>query len=339
MAGQKILIVGNPDPVHIGAHFDRAAKNLGLQPVLFDIRQAWHGSRWLVRFHWWFLGRRPPRMREYNRGLVEVCKTFSPRWLVCTGLVPVLRQTLDEISAQGIEAVNYLTDDPWNPAHRAPWIMKALPGYRKIFSVRRSNLEDLRRLGCADVGYLPFAYAPELHFPEIDPLRGENPLPGCDVAFVGGADRDRLPYIKALLQAGLKVGLYGGYWSRYRETRAHDYGMASPEKMRQAVGEAKINLCLVRKANRDGNAMRTFEIPAIGGCMLAEDTDEHRDIFGTEGERVLYFTTPEAMLDKARFLLAHEDERKKMARAAHLLITQGGHTYRDRLMTMLGEGR
>jgi spore maturation protein CgeB len=42
-------------------------------------------------------------------------------------------------------------------------------------------------------------------------------------------------------------------------------------------------------SSRDGHIKRSFEIAAVGGCMLAQDIDEHREIFGSEGEAVVYF--------------------------------------------------
>jgi spore maturation protein CgeB len=81
--------------------------------------------------------------------------------------------------------------------------------------------------------------------------------------------------------------------------------------------------------------MRTFEVPAIGSCMLTEDTQEHREIFGKEGEAVLYFNTISEMLEKTRWLLNHDRERQRLAKSVHQLITQGSHTYRDRLKTIL----
>jgi spore maturation protein CgeB len=81
--------------------------------------------------------------------------------------------------------------------------------------------------------------------------------------------------------------------------------------------------------------MRTFEVPAIGACMLTEDTQEHREIFGEEGKAVVYFQTIPEMLEKADWLLNHEAERQSLAQNAHVLIFQGKHTYKDRLETML----
>jgi spore maturation protein CgeB len=82
--------------------------------------------------------------------------------------------------------------------------------------------------------------------------------------------------------------------------------------------------------------MRTFEVPAVGGAsMLTEDTPEHRQIFGPEGEAVLYFNTLAEMVTKTHWLVAHDQERQRLAANAHRLVTRGGHSYQDRLKTML----
>jgi spore maturation protein CgeB len=152
-----------------------------------------------------------------------------------------------------------------------------------------------------------------------------------DVVFVGGADKDRIPYITALIEAGFKVALYGGYWTRHSETRGLARGHADPQTMRLALGCAALALCLVRHSNRDGHCMRTFEIPAVGGCPLMEDTEEHREMFGAEGEAALYFRSIPEMIEKVRWGLSHPEGTKRLATAAHLLITRGRNTYRDRL--------
>ena len=69
--------------------------------------------------------------------------------------------------------------------------------------------------------------------------------------------------------------------------------------------------------------------------MLAEDTAEHRDIFGRDGQAVVYFRTPEDAVARARALLADDAERARLSAAARQCIATGGHTYRDRLNAML----
>ena len=335
LAGKRILLVGNPDVVHVGAHLHQAAESVGLCVRFSDSRRAFAGPAWLVKFNWRVRGHRPLRLRVFSQEVVHACREFRPLWMLATGLAPLEASALQAIGQFGVRRLNYLTDDPLNPAHRSPWFLKALPHYDHIFSPRRANMEDLRRLGCPTVSYVPFAYAPGLHFPEPSTTAEEQTQFAAEVVFAGGADCDRVPYMAALIRAGFKVALYGGYWERYRETKAHARGHADPQTLRKAISGAKVALCLVRRANRDGHVMRTFEVPASGACMLVEDTEEHREIFGEGGKAVVYFRDVDDMIEKLRWLLVHDDERQRLAQATYHLITQGKHTYRDRLMTML----
>ena len=107
--------------------------------------------------------------------------------------------------------------------------------------------------------------------------------------------------------------------------------------MRKAVAAAKVCLCLARRANRDGHAMRSFELPAMRACMLVEDSAEHRAIFGAEREAVLYFNSTNQMVGKARELCANSELRKALAFAAHQKITRAQNTYADRLGTILAQ--
>jgi spore maturation protein CgeB len=333
--GKSMLLVGNPGVVHVGTHLLQAVKTLNLQVVFADATKAFAGPLWSVKFHWWLRGHHPPLLRRFSQHVIQFCQEFQPSCLLSTGIAPIERSALEAIGNLGIQRLNYLTDDPWNPAHWAPWFMKALPCYDQIFFPRRANLEDLQRLGCPKVAYLPFAYAPEIHFREPPATPSEEACLSSDVVFAGGADRDRVPLMAALARAGFRVRLYGGYWERFPETRPYTHGNADPHTLRKVIAAAKVALCLVRRANRDGHVMRTFEVPAMGGCMLTEDTEEHREIFGEEGKAVVYFRIVDEMIQKLNWLLDHDDERRRLADTAHTLITEGSNSYKDRLVSML----
>jgi spore maturation protein CgeB len=334
-SNRRLLIVGNPGPIHVGAHLLNAARELGLQVELCDSDSAF-AAPWLVaKINWRLRGHRPSRLDDFSREVVEACQRLRPKWLISTGISPISDRALESIGGLGTRRLNFLTDDPWNPAHRAPWFMKTLPLYDHVFSPRRANLEDLRRLGCRQVSYLQFAYAPEIHFAEPPSKGAEEERFAADTIFAGGADADRVSYMVALAKAGLNVALYGGYWTRFLETKTYSRGHADPQTLRKAIGGAKTALCLVRRANRDGHSMRTFEVPAIGASMLVEDTEEHREIFGEDGEAVVYFNDVAQLIEKARRLKESAQERHRLASASYNLIVNGRHTYKDRLITML----
>ena len=212
--------------------------------------------------------------------------------------------------------VNFLTDDPWNPAHRAPWFLDAIQEYDRVFTPRQANVGDLEAAGVPAVSMLPFGYAPDVHYPEA-PAPAEAHEWEADVMVAGGADRDRIDILAPLIRAGFRVALYGGYWDRFRETRDVARGPARRAGLRRATGAAKVCLGLVRRANRDGHCMRTYEVPAMGGCLVAEDTADHRALFGADGEAVAYFTHAEDALDKVAALVRRADLRLDLRRRAH----------------------
>ncbi len=82
--------------------------------------------------------------------------------------------------------------------------------------------------------------------------------------------------------------------------------------------------------------MRSFEAAAIGGCVLAEESADHRELFGPDNQAVRYFRTPAELVEGAKFLVANANERRRLAAALRERLVLGRHTYTDRLATILG---
>jgi spore maturation protein CgeB len=328
---QTLMIVGGEGGTHIGGSLHRAAVALGWNVEFRDSRLAYGNWNWFQRFSWHFAGRRPTRLGTFNHAIDAAARHVRPRVLISTGLAPLTARTLVKLRARGVRCLNYSTDDPWNPGQRATWFLKTLPLYDHIFSARRSNMEDFRKVG-ANVSYLPFGYDPELFFPT--PVAVNQTVP-FDLLFVGGADDDRASMLNEIARSGLRVALYGDYWDRYESLRQYYHGRADVPLLRKLTGRAAVNLCLCRRSNRDGHVMRSLEIAAIGGFMLAEETQEHRELFGEEGECVLYFGTEREAIEKARWAMEHPSEQRRMAAASHNRIVGGRNTYRHRLQKML----
>jgi spore maturation protein CgeB len=299
------------------------------------MRQAWSAPPLRRRWSWYVLGR-PPYLHRFSQEVVQTCRTIRPDVLLCAGLGAIEETALAEIGRLGVQRLIFLTDDPWSRGHKSRWLFRALPQYDVVFSPRRCNLAQLQAVGCRRVEYLPFGYDPELFFPDRLVDERVQAASDGDVLVVAGADRDRLPYVVELLRSGARVALYGNYWERYRATRRLTQGLADPATVRRATSVARVSLCLVRRSNRDGHVMRSYEIAACGGCMLAEDTEEHRAILGPEGETVLYFASMQEMIDKTHWLLQHPEDRARLAANLHRRIAvDSDNTYKGRLQQML----
>jgi hypothetical protein len=331
----KLLLIGNRGGTNVAECFERAAVAMGVEARIIEASAAMGSIKWLNRVNWWLRGRRPTHLKPFGRALLTACRRQRPDLLISTGTAPITATVLRSLGLLGVRRVSFLTDDPWNPAHYAPWFLRALPEYDYVFTPRHANQADLQRLGCPNVGYLPFAYDPSLHYSAPPSDDQEHRHYDCDVLFIGTGDRDRAPIIGALDRNGFRVGLYGSYWERYAETRHLSRGQADVRTLRQATSSARVALCLVRRANRDGHVMRSFEIPAIGACMLTEDTPEHRAFFGAEGDATVYFSSTVEMLAKLRRLVDSPSERERLAKTIHQRITGGAHTYESRLAMIL----
>ena len=171
---------------------------------------------------------------------------------------------------------------------------------RFVATPRRANLLQMRQ-HAQRTHYIQFGYSPSQHFWTDMPESNEE----GEVFFAGGCDDDRAPYFKALIEARIRPALYGGYWSDHEVFRPYFRGMANLSDMRRLHAEIPISVCLVRRANRDGHVMRTFEAPAMGACLAMEDTEEHRAIFGPDGENVVYFSDPASLVLVCKQLLIH----------------------------------
>src|SRR5690606_18205394 len=78
-----------------------------------------------------------------------------------------------------------------------------------------------------------------------------------------------------------------------------------------------------------------LEVAAMGGCLLTEDTLEHRALYGEDEEAVVYFSNQAELVVKTKQLLADPQKRERLRQKSHHTITSQGHTYRDRVSVLL----
>jgi spore maturation protein CgeB len=334
----RILLVDTTLYAPVSPFFVDAARELGYEYLFIDeapyLRPL--GTSLIHKAGYRLLHRRPLTSWSFNRTLLAEARRFHPDLMVVVKGAYIMPSTLRRIK-EGTEAVliNYATDDPFNRANATPDLLHGISAYDLYACTKRAIMDDVRRAGCRSVVHVMVGYKPSLHFPESPATDDEVRRFRSDVTLIGGADRDRLRDLKPLLAArDVSLALYGGYWAQHRQTRSYARGFAVGRDYRLALGGAKIALCLVRRANRDRHSMRSFEIPACGSFMLAERTDEHLAVF-REDEEAVFFSSPDELLDKVRFYLAHDEIRQRIARAGHARVTTGGHTYRDRLREII----
>jgi len=95
----------------------------------------------------------------------------------------------------------------------------------------------------------------------------------------------------------------------------------------RAINGAKIALVFLSSLNEDTYTTRCFEIPACGTFMLSQRTDDLLTLY-EENKEAVFFSSSEELVDKARYYLAHDRERQRIAEAGwRRCITSGYDIY------------
>ncbi len=293
--GTSFVMVGVPEDFHVGGHLISAARGLAWAATVVDVRDAWSTNRIVNSLCFRLLGRRPPFLKRFSMDVVDQTNAVDAQWLLATGVAPIRAKELRQLRQQGIKTACFLTDDPWNPANGADFFWDSLREYDLIATPRFATITELVQHGCRSVKYVPFAYNPAYHFVESSTPE-EDCRYRCDVAILGGADTDRVKLAEALAASGLDLALYGGYWDCYRHLRQFSRGHVHGRELRLAVRLAGSQVCMVRRANRDGHAMRTYEFPAMGAVPVLEDTPEHRQLFVGEEFVDSFWSDPSSLV-------------------------------------------
>ena len=330
MSETRIVFVAYDAEGHVGQHLIEAATKLGIPYRIISPAIAFDSSWLLSKLNWHLRGHRPARLDHFGQRATILCENFRPTHLIATGIAPLPAGALREIRHGGVRTINWLTDDPWNRAHRAPWFVETIPEYQTVYTPRSAVIDQLAAAGARAVEMLPFAYCSNCHFG----MKREGDARAV-VSFVGGADRDRARYIDALVEANVPVELYGGYWKEQSALAPHARGFVDMAGYRGVVAQTAVSLCLVREANRDGHVMRSYELPAMRGCIMAQDTPDHRELYGAEGETVRYFSGPGDIGRVARGLLDDAVECDRLRVAVHTRVVRPENSYYARLQAML----
>jgi len=335
----KLLIVDST--VYMG----RGRPMLSFEPRLSNARVSYFDEApYLTPLHtqlthkivYRLLGRRPATAWALNARLLEVAAEYRPDVVIVAKGAYIFPKTLRRLKVLGARLVNYATDDPFNTRSADGWLQSAIREYDLYACTKRAIESDVRAAGCKRTAFIRFGYDPYLHFPEHARTADEVNEFASDVVFVGGADEDRLPYMDALLSIpGLRLALYGGYWDRQPQRYRHlARGIVTGRAYRLALTGAKIALGLYREANRDQHSMRTFEIPACGAFLCAPRSVEHQELF-CEGTDAVFFSGPDELKSQVSRYLDDDDARTRIAAAGFRTVTQGNHTYADRIVELV----
>lgn len=281
-----------------------------------------------------------PGIWKYNRHLLELARRCRPDIVWIDKGHFVSRATLRAIrKATGAFFVCYNTDDIRYARHGWRLHIPAVPEYDVYFITNRFNVDDLRALGARRVSLTHLGYDRDVFRP-LPVTAADGQRLGASAGFIGHWERATERLLLEAFELGLAVRVRGHRWGKAVEAQrfgmAIEPGLCTGETYVKAMIATRINLGINSVVNRNLSSGRTFEIPAVGGFLLAQRTVEHQ-AFYEEGKEAEFFDSAAELVDKARYYLAHDSARREIAERGHRRCTTSGYSWQERMRVLVKE--
>jgi glycosyltransferase involved in cell wall biosynthesis len=191
--------------------------------------------------------------------------------------------------------------------------------------------DALRALGARAVHVVHYAVDAELYAP----IESAQDL---DVFFYGHGAEYRAPWIEAMLAHPSRAMPDARFAVRGHGLgdvgRAEILERVSFAALRRLIAASRINLVITRDTHAHtaaSSSMRPFELAMMGACIVTNPCGIER--WFEPGREVVVVSSADEAVDRYRFLLGHEAERRALGAAARRRAL-AEHTYRHRAMDL-----
>ena len=327
--------------VHGGTCLQRlkALEHLGHQVFPVDISPPEVATREMYfRERVWRKLMGPRDLAGVNPQILRLVREKQPQVLWVDKGLTIGPETLEmaKAMAPGLVRVSYSPDDMLNPMNQSRCYVVSIPLYDLHVTTKSYNVAELKEAGAPKVLFVDNAFCPFVHRPlPLTPTEKERF--GGQVGFIGQFEDHRARLMTFLAEQGIPVKVWGKWPRRWRHRARNLMVMGLPvwgDDYGRAICAFDINLIFLSKRNRDLQTQRSIEIPACGGFMLAERTEEHLRLF-REGTEAAFFGSREELLEKVKYYLQHPEERRQVAAGGRERCLTQGYSNVDRLKLVI----
>ena len=287
--------------------------------------------------------------KKLNKELIDLVAREKPDlFFAHMPHVQISTDTLDEVRKHALTC-GWFGDDHWI-FYRASryWA----PHFNWVATTYSPVIPEYHKIGCKNVIRTQLA----VNTKYFKPSKEFSPKKSYEVTFVGGGYPARLKLVKKILKAGIQVHAWGDNWPQGLIEEREIPALFSQSKINLDINppasgwdlkslaliffRRKNNLILPDFGNIYNNIrqwlggrisvlkVRTFEAMACGGFVIATDSEDLRDYY-VPGKEIVTYSNNEDLINKIRYYLHHDDERKAIARAGYER-TLREHTFEKR---------
>jgi spore maturation protein CgeB len=276
-------------------------------------------------------------LRNINRDFRKLIAEFRPDIIWIFKGMEIYPSSIHWAREKGIKLVNYNPDNPFVFSGKGSgnqYMIDALPLYHLHLTYNNEVKDKLEKVYGLNVEMLPFGF--DLNEKVFELCRAQTEIPR--LCFLGNPDKQRAAFIEKLAAAGIPVDVYGNYWRRF--VNHPDIRIFDPvynDEFWQVLRRYRVQLNLMRVHNEDSHNMRSFEIPSVGGIMLAPATTEHKKFYVDGKEAFLFNDLQDCIRQAASILALGVDAAFRIREQARKRALSDGYSYRDRSRYISGK--
>lgn len=242
-------------------------------------------------------------LNKIGQGLLRKTATCNPDIVWVFKGLRIRPEILKQLKSKGILLANYNPDHPFQFSSKGSGnenITKSIGLYNLHFCYSAEVARRIEKEFGIKTASLPFGY--EISEEILNSQNGGEEINRA--CFIGNPDKKRAAQIKLLADNNIPIDVFGHGWdeflkpSQYLKIKDAVYGDEYWEKLRAY----RVQLNLFRPHNVGSHNMRTFEVPAVGGVMLAPDSEEHRAFFEI-GKEIFIFENDEELVAQVKMIL------------------------------------
>ncbi|MHB8108762.1 MAG: CgeB family protein [Syntrophorhabdaceae bacterium] len=237
-------------------------------------------------------------LQKENDELIDTVRREKPDLLFIIKGDHLFPETLRELKRNAsCPIIAYIWDDPFysyaglfSDDFRKNNFDKGMDLYDYIFVYDTYYVEQIRKRGIVNVGYLPLAADPN-RYRNISLSEEDKGRYGYDICFVGVPYPNRLEILEKL--GHYNLGVFGAGWKNYffekgKPTPSYYKGEATGDKVLKIYLSSKIVLNIHDPEAREGLNTRTFDILACGASEVV-DHKKNVEVHFKVGEEIVTF--------------------------------------------------
>jgi spore maturation protein CgeB len=326
----KILIVGSDQVWSIEKIYLKYLSEIGIETELFAAQNFFfnYHNKNLINKIFFRLGI-SSIYKKINTLLLEKAKQYKPDVIWIFKGMEIFPKTIDQLKLDGIKIANYNPDNPFIFSGRGSGnenVKNSIGKYDLHLTYDKTVQKKIGEEYSIKTAYLPFGF-------ELSELLYEDCVEEKEiikVCFLGNPDNERAIFLKSLLDDGIEIDLYGNDWNKFiNHANASLFPPVYGDEFWRTLRRYRVQLNLMRIHNINSHNMRSFEIPAVGGIMIAPDTTEHRIFFENEKEIFLFKNLNECKERIDHVLNLSADDANKIRNNARHRSISSGYSYKD----------